>query len=368
MLASPVSSGRGPDRARSPCKPGVRWGVATRLDKETGCAASSDTSAPGVQDAPAARPRTPRVPRLRLRRASRCWRRRPDLHQGRRQPPEPARARRRRTARPPPPASATRAGRHTAASPRRTRTRSPPRSPEARDRAQRDRGELQGASRPPGRRGPRLLVGDRRGDRHAPDRGQLRGRSGRGRPPRLRRARGALRLRRDPPRPSRPPRRRAAPVPDGRRDRAGETFLASNAAAFLRETRQVQFPDDGEIVVVEPEGARYLRAADGSAVDHELVELDWDDEGAEKNGYETFMLKEIHEQPDAVANTIGDRLRKAASSSTNSGERRGAPRAEPHRHPLRGHELPRRRCGPLRARGMGARPGRARHRVGVDLP
>ena len=90
----------------------------------------------------------------------------------------------------------------------------------------------------------------------------------------------------------------------------GETFLASNAAAFLRETRQVQFPDDGEIVVVEPEGARYLRAADGSTVDHELVELDWDDEGAEKNGYETFMLKEIHEQPDAVANTIGDRLRK----------------------------------------------------------
>jgi glutamine---fructose-6-phosphate transaminase (isomerizing) len=90
----------------------------------------------------------------------------------------------------------------------------------------------------------------------------------------------------------------------------GETFLASNAAAFLRETRRVQFPDDGEIVVVEPAGARYLRAADGSTVDHDLVELDWDDEGAEKAGYETFMLKEIHEQPDAVANTIGDRLRK----------------------------------------------------------
>ncbi len=90
----------------------------------------------------------------------------------------------------------------------------------------------------------------------------------------------------------------------------GETFVASNAAAFLRETRQVQFPDDGEVVVVRPEGPTYIRAADGSTSDHELVELDWDDEGAEKAGYETFMLKEIYEQPDAVAATIGDRLRK----------------------------------------------------------
>jgi glutamine---fructose-6-phosphate transaminase (isomerizing) len=90
----------------------------------------------------------------------------------------------------------------------------------------------------------------------------------------------------------------------------GETFLASNAAAFLRETRDVQFPGDGEIVVVTPEGASYSCAEDGSAVEHEIVELDWDDESAEKAGYETFMLKEIHEQPDAVAETIGDRVRK----------------------------------------------------------
>ncbi len=91
---------------------------------------------------------------------------------------------------------------------------------------------------------------------------------------------------------------------------AGETFLASNAAAFLRETRAVQFPGDGEVVVITPAGAEYLAADDGQAVEHDVVELDWDDEGAEKAGYETFMLKEIYEQPDAVANTIGDRLRK----------------------------------------------------------
>jgi glutamine---fructose-6-phosphate transaminase (isomerizing) len=89
----------------------------------------------------------------------------------------------------------------------------------------------------------------------------------------------------------------------------GETFLASNAAAFLRESRTVQFPDDGDVVAVTPEGAIYVRAADGEHVEHSTTELDWDDEGAEKGGFETFMLKEIFEQPEAVAETIGDRVR-----------------------------------------------------------
>jgi glucosamine--fructose-6-phosphate aminotransferase (isomerizing) len=90
----------------------------------------------------------------------------------------------------------------------------------------------------------------------------------------------------------------------------GETYLASNATAFLRETREVQFPADDEVVAVTPDGSSFYRAQDGAPVEHEVVELDWDDEGAEKAGFETFMLKEIHEQPDAVAETIGDRLRK----------------------------------------------------------
>jgi glutamine---fructose-6-phosphate transaminase (isomerizing) len=87
-----------------------------------------------------------------------------------------------------------------------------------------------------------------------------------------------------------------------------ETFLASNAAAFLKETRHVQFPGDGEIVAVTPAGIAFW-STDGAPVDHDTVELDWDDEGAEKAGYETFMLKEIYEQPTAVADTIGDRVR-----------------------------------------------------------
>jgi glutamine---fructose-6-phosphate transaminase (isomerizing) len=88
----------------------------------------------------------------------------------------------------------------------------------------------------------------------------------------------------------------------------GENFLASNAAAFLRETRRVMFPDDHQLVSITPEGVRFMNL-DGTPAEHEELELDWDDEGAEKGGYETFMLKEIYEQPEAVAETIGDRLR-----------------------------------------------------------
>ena len=87
-----------------------------------------------------------------------------------------------------------------------------------------------------------------------------------------------------------------------------EMFLGSNAAAFLRETRRVMFPEDGDIVAITPEGATFVRADDGQ-VEHDVLELDWDDESAEKAGYETFMLKEIYEQPDAIRETIGDRVR-----------------------------------------------------------
>ncbi|MDP8911379.1 MAG: glutamine--fructose-6-phosphate transaminase (isomerizing) [Actinomycetota bacterium] len=89
----------------------------------------------------------------------------------------------------------------------------------------------------------------------------------------------------------------------------GETFLASSIAAFLRETRRIQLIEDGEIVAITPEGATFV-AADGTPIDpREELEVDWDDERAEKGGFETFMLKEIYEQPDAVQETIGDRVR-----------------------------------------------------------
>jgi glucosamine--fructose-6-phosphate aminotransferase (isomerizing) len=87
-----------------------------------------------------------------------------------------------------------------------------------------------------------------------------------------------------------------------------EMFLASATAAFLGETRKIQLIDDGEVVAITPEGARFLDVEDGE-VERETIEVDWDDEAAEKSGYETFMLKEIYEQPDAVKETLGDRVR-----------------------------------------------------------
>ena len=89
----------------------------------------------------------------------------------------------------------------------------------------------------------------------------------------------------------------------------GEMFLASSIAAFLSETRRVQFIEDGEIVSITPEGARFF-TDEGEVEDKEIEVVDWDDEGAEKGGYETFMLKEIYEQPEAVRETIGDRARR----------------------------------------------------------
>jgi glucosamine--fructose-6-phosphate aminotransferase (isomerizing) len=89
----------------------------------------------------------------------------------------------------------------------------------------------------------------------------------------------------------------------------GENFLASNLAAFLAETRRVQFPNDGEIASITPESVEIIDAVTGNVVEHDVVEVDWDDAAAERSGYETFMLKEIYEQPEGVAETIGDRVR-----------------------------------------------------------
>jgi glucosamine--fructose-6-phosphate aminotransferase (isomerizing) len=88
---------------------------------------------------------------------------------------------------------------------------------------------------------------------------------------------------------------------------AGEHFVASAIAAFLSETRQVIFMNDDEIAAVRADGVELTDAA-GTTLEREPTPVDWDEEVAEKGGYETFMLKEIHEQPGAVADTIADRL------------------------------------------------------------
>ncbi len=88
----------------------------------------------------------------------------------------------------------------------------------------------------------------------------------------------------------------------------GENFLASSIAAFLSETRTVLHPGDGEVIELTPASVRVF--VDGTEVEMSAPqEIDWDEESAEKSGFETFMLKEIFEQPEAVAETIGDRVR-----------------------------------------------------------
>ena len=193
---------------------------------------------------------------------------------------------------------------------------------EAVDRPERDRRELPRAARGPARRRAHLHLRDRRRDRLAPDRAPLRGR------PReaVRRTFAELEghftfvvIHHDHP-DLLVAARHQTPLVVGIGD--GEMFLASNAAAFLRETRRVQFPDDGDIVAITPAGAVFTTCR-RLPVEHEPVELDWDDEGAEKGGYETFMLKEIYEQPEAVAETIGDRVRHGTLVLEGLGHERG---------------------------------------------
>jgi glucosamine--fructose-6-phosphate aminotransferase (isomerizing) len=87
----------------------------------------------------------------------------------------------------------------------------------------------------------------------------------------------------------------------------GETFLASAIPAFLRETRTVMQIENGEIVTITPERIE-ITDADGTPRGRDIEEVTWDEDAAERGGYPTFMMKEIHDQPDAVAETITDRL------------------------------------------------------------
>ena len=86
-----------------------------------------------------------------------------------------------------------------------------------------------------------------------------------------------------------------------------ETFVASAIPAFLAETRTALGIKNDEIVTVH-KGEVTITDAEGNVQHRAPEEVTWDEDAAEKGGYDTFMLKEIHEQPDAVAETITDRL------------------------------------------------------------
>jgi glucosamine--fructose-6-phosphate aminotransferase (isomerizing) len=87
----------------------------------------------------------------------------------------------------------------------------------------------------------------------------------------------------------------------------GEHFLASDVPALLAHTRDFVFLDDGEVVTVTP-GAFRLTAQDGRPLERAPQRITWDPVQAEKGGYRHFMLKEIHEQPRAVRDTLLGRI------------------------------------------------------------
>lgn len=88
----------------------------------------------------------------------------------------------------------------------------------------------------------------------------------------------------------------------------GENFIASDVTALLRHTRDIVYMDDGELAVVTCGGIRIYDER-RRPIEKEHHHIDWDVDAAEKGGYDHFMLKEIYEQPDAIARAITGRIR-----------------------------------------------------------
>lgn len=95
----------------------------------------------------------------------------------------------------------------------------------------------------------------------------------------------------------------------------GEMFLASDVPALLAYTRQVVFLHDGDMVVLTKDGYQ-ISDLEGNPLTREPETIEWDAEAAEKGGYDSYMLKEIYEQPQALANTLLGRLNDALGEVT----------------------------------------------------
>lgn len=98
----------------------------------------------------------------------------------------------------------------------------------------------------------------------------------------------------------------------------GESIIASDATAILAHTQRVIYLDDNDIAIVTADAVD-IRDLNNLPVTREIAELGHDAAAAEKGGYEHFMLKEIHEQPDSLANAIRGRLDFQLGSSMLAG-------------------------------------------------
>ncbi len=96
----------------------------------------------------------------------------------------------------------------------------------------------------------------------------------------------------------------------------GENLIASDVPAILEYTRDVYYLDDREIAVLYRDRVDFFDES-GAAVDKQTCRVEWDVAAAEKCGYEHFMLKEIHEQPKALMDTLRARIKTYATKSIN---------------------------------------------------
>ena len=87
----------------------------------------------------------------------------------------------------------------------------------------------------------------------------------------------------------------------------GESFIASDIPAVLSYTRDVYLLEDHEIAVLNKDGVK-LYNTDGDEITKDIYHVTWSEDAAEKGGFEDFMLKEIHEQPKAIRDTMAGRI------------------------------------------------------------
>ncbi|HMS55785.1 MAG TPA: glutamine--fructose-6-phosphate transaminase (isomerizing), partial [Fimbriimonadaceae bacterium] len=90
----------------------------------------------------------------------------------------------------------------------------------------------------------------------------------------------------------------------------GENMLASDIPALLPYTREVVVLEEDQFAVIE-KGSVRLFDIDGKDIPLRIMHVDWDTEAAERGGYEHFMLKEIHEQPDVIRQCLAGRIDEA---------------------------------------------------------